>query len=79
MKAFSQTTNYKGSPTLPKLNPISPVDRDVGGDDMRVSSPQIKQEPSHDGAHVDSYHSMSEALQTVSFHLVINLNLQHLS
>lgn len=34
---------------------------------MRVASPQIKQEPSHDGAHVDSYHSMSEALQTVSF------------
>lgn len=68
------TTNFnKGSPTLPKLNPISPsVDR--GDDDtnmmmnMRVASPQIKQEPtSHDGTtHIDSYHSMSEALQTVS-------------
>lgn len=38
---------------------------------MRVASPQIKQEPSHDGAHVDSYHSMSEALQTVSLEYII--------
>jgi hypothetical protein len=34
---------------------------------MRMSSPHIKQEPLHDSSpHVDSFHSMSEALQTVS-------------
>lgn len=36
---------------------------------MRVSSPQVKQEITHDGGSplvVDSYHTMSEALQTVS-------------
>ncbi|KAK5650387.1 hypothetical protein RI129_001416 [Pyrocoelia pectoralis] len=59
----SSQSNYKASPTLPKLNPISPADRDINAEEMRGSSPHIKQE--HDGSpHVDSYHSMSEALQT---------------
>ncbi|XP_019872951.2 B-cell lymphoma 6 protein homolog isoform X1 [Aethina tumida] len=62
----SQGNNYKGSPTLPRLNPISPVDREsMGAEDMRVASPLIKQEPGQDlSPHVDSFHSMSEALQT---------------
>ncbi|CAH0559275.1 unnamed protein product [Brassicogethes aeneus] len=56
--------NYKGA-TVPRLNPISPVDRDnLGPEDMRVSSPQIKQEPTSDPNTIDSFHSMSEALQT---------------
>ncbi|KAF5295119.1 hypothetical protein FQA39_LY13270 [Lamprigera yunnana] len=59
----SSQSNYKASPTLPKLNPISPADRDLNVEEMRGSSPHIKQE--HDGSpQVDSYHSMSEALQT---------------
>ncbi|KAK4882907.1 hypothetical protein RN001_006226 [Aquatica leii] len=59
----SSQSNYKASPTLPKLNPISPADRDLNAEEMRGSSPHIKQE--QDGSpHVDSYHSMSEALQT---------------
>ncbi|KAF2882774.1 hypothetical protein ILUMI_23398 [Ignelater luminosus] len=60
----SSQSNYKASPTpVPKLNPISPADRDLNVDDMQVSSPHIKQE--HDGSPlIDSYHSMSEALQT---------------
>ncbi|XP_063908910.1 sex determination protein fruitless isoform X3 [Zophobas morio] len=62
----SSQSNYKASPTLPKLNPISPVDREnLSAEDMRMSSPHIKQEPGHDSSpHVDSFHSMSEALQT---------------
>ncbi|XP_018327679.1 longitudinals lacking protein, isoforms H/M/V isoform X3 [Agrilus planipennis] len=57
--------NYKGSPTLPKLNPISPVERDLNIDDRQTTPPHIKQEPPQDGnSHIDSYHSMSEALQT---------------
>ncbi|KAF5273091.1 hypothetical protein FQR65_LT04833 [Abscondita terminalis] len=59
----SSQSNYKASPTLPKLNPISPADRDLNAEEIRGSSPHIKQE--QDGSpHVDSYHSMSEALQT---------------
>ncbi|XP_045467276.1 protein tramtrack, beta isoform isoform X6 [Harmonia axyridis] len=59
-------SNFKSSPTLPKLNPISPSDRDgYGPEDMRVTSPHIKQEPSLDSSPlVDSFHSMSETLQT---------------
>lgn len=39
----------------------------MSAEDMRMSSPHIKQEPGHDSSpHVDSFHSMSEALQTVS-------------
>ncbi|XP_050513883.1 sex determination protein fruitless isoform X2 [Diabrotica virgifera virgifera] len=53
---------------VPKLNPISPVDRDTnsGPEDMRISSPLIKQEPPpHESSPlIDSFHSMSEALQT---------------
>jgi hypothetical protein len=62
----SSQSNYKASPTLPKLNPISPADREnLSAEDMRMSSPHIKQEPLHDSSpHVDSFHSMSEALQT---------------
>lgn len=68
----SSQSNFKSSPTLPKLNPISPIDRDNScPEDMRVSSPHIKQEPMHDASpHVDSFHSMSEALQTVSIFLL---------
>lgn len=54
---------------IPKLNPISPVDKDniLFPEDTRESSPTIKQEPIHDSNPlVDSFHSMSEALQTVS-------------
>ncbi|XP_031332537.1 zinc finger and BTB domain-containing protein 21-like [Photinus pyralis] len=59
----SSQSNYKASPALPKLNPISPADRDANAEDARDPSPHIKQE--HDGSpHIDSYHSMSEALQT---------------
>lgn len=59
----SSQSNYKASPALPKLNPISPADRDANAEDTRDPSPHIKQE--HDGSpHIDSYHSMSEALQT---------------
>ncbi|KAG5889137.1 hypothetical protein JTB14_016243 [Gonioctena quinquepunctata] len=53
--------------SVPKLNPISPVDRDSnsGAEDMRVSSPIVKQEPMQDSSPLmDSFHSMSEALQT---------------
>ncbi|KAK9878858.1 hypothetical protein WA026_003692 [Henosepilachna vigintioctopunctata] len=59
-------SNYKSSPTIPKLNPISPVDRDnFTPEDMRVSSPHIKQEPLQDSSSlIDSFHSMSETLQT---------------
>ncbi|XP_008200998.1 fruitless isoform X7 [Tribolium castaneum] len=62
----SSQSNYKASPTLPKLNPISPADREnMSAEDMRMSSPHIKQEPGHDSSpHVDSFHTMSEALQT---------------
>ncbi|CAH1119362.1 unnamed protein product [Phaedon cochleariae] len=53
---------------VPKLNPISPVDRDnsTGPEDMCVSSPIIKQEssPLESSPLIDSFHSMSEALQT---------------
>ncbi|CAH1373509.1 unnamed protein product [Tenebrio molitor] len=64
----SSQSNYKASPTLPKLNPISPADREnLSAEDMRMSSPHIKQEPLHDSSpHVDSFHSMSEALQTTN-------------
>lgn len=54
---------------IPKLNPISPVDKDnnMCSEDIRESPPIIKQEPIHDSSPlVDSFHSMSEALQTVS-------------
>ncbi|CAH1992469.1 unnamed protein product [Acanthoscelides obtectus] len=64
--------SQRAASALPKLNPItSPADRDsmLGGgmDEMRVASPAIKQEPGqHDlnNPLVDSFHSMSEALQT---------------
>nr|CAI5855633.1 unnamed protein product [Callosobruchus analis] len=60
--------SQRSASALPKLNPItSPVDRDsIGGlDEMRVASPAIKQEPGHENNPlVDSFHSMSEALQT---------------
>ncbi|KAJ8921457.1 hypothetical protein NQ315_003075 [Exocentrus adspersus] len=58
--------SQRSNSSVPKLNPISPVDRDsVGVEEMCVTSPLIKQEPSHDSSPlVDSYHSMSEALQT---------------
>nr|XP_023016086.1 zinc finger and BTB domain-containing protein 17-like isoform X2 [Leptinotarsa decemlineata] len=62
----SQATQ-KLNTSVPKLNPISPVDREnsSGAEDMRVSSPVIKQEPMHDSSPlIDSFHSMSEALQT---------------
>ncbi|EEZ99219.2 fruitless [Tribolium castaneum] len=64
----SSQSNYKASPTLPKLNPISPADREnMSAEDMRMSSPHIKQEPGHDSSpHVDSFHTMSEALQTTN-------------
>ncbi|XP_044761361.1 protein tramtrack, beta isoform isoform X2 [Coccinella septempunctata] len=76
-------SNYKSSPTLPKLNPISPSDRDgFGPEDMRVSSPHIKQEPAPDSSPlIDSFHSMSETLQTggsVSVHSE-EMKLQNLS
>ncbi|VEN56174.1 unnamed protein product [Callosobruchus maculatus] len=62
--------SQRSASALPKLNPItSPVDRDsIGGlDEMRVASPAIKQEPGHENNPlVDSFHSMSEALQTTS-------------
>ncbi|KAJ8985368.1 hypothetical protein NQ317_008401 [Molorchus minor] len=57
--------SQRSNTSVPKLNPISPVDRDNLGEDMSVSSPVIKQEPQHDSSpHIDSYHSMSEVLQT---------------
>ncbi|CAH1992470.1 unnamed protein product [Acanthoscelides obtectus] len=66
--------SQRAASALPKLNPItSPADRDsmLGGgmDEMRVASPAIKQEPGqHDlnNPLVDSFHSMSEALQTTT-------------
>ncbi|GLV32022.1 fruitless [Carabus blaptoides fortunei] len=57
--------SHAGSIALPKLNPISPGDGSA--EDMRVGSPlqSIKQEPpSETGLHLDSYHSMSDGLQT---------------
>ncbi|CAG9858112.1 unnamed protein product [Phyllotreta striolata] len=59
--------SQRSNANVPKLNPISPIDRDAssGPEDMRISSPLIKQEPQHDSSPlIDSFHSMSEALQT---------------
>ncbi|XP_057655768.1 uncharacterized protein LOC130893546 isoform X1 [Diorhabda carinulata] len=68
---FNDTqASQRANPNVPKLNPISPVDRDTnsGPEDMRISSPLIKQEPLHDSnLTIDSFHSMSEALQTINF------------
>lgn len=64
-----QATQRSNNTSIPKLNPISPVDKDnnVCPEDISESSPLIKQEPIHDSNPlVDSFHSMSEALQTVS-------------
>ncbi|KAK9758425.1 BTB/POZ domain [Popillia japonica] len=57
-------TNFKS--VVPKLNPITTQDKEPSVDDMRVSSPVVKQEIPQDGGSplVDSYHCMSEALQT---------------
>ncbi|XP_017781037.1 PREDICTED: protein abrupt isoform X2 [Nicrophorus vespilloides] len=56
------TSNYKT--TVPKPN--HPIDKDVASpEDMRVASPVVKQEVNKENnLQVDSYHSMSEALQT---------------
>lgn len=64
-----QASQRSNNTSIPKLNPISPVDKDnnLCHDDIRDSSPVIKQEPIHDSSPLlDSFHSMSEALQTVS-------------
>lgn len=64
-----QASQRSNTTSLPKLTPISPVEREnnIGVEDMRVSSPVIKQEPHNDNNPlIDSFHSMSEALQTVS-------------
>ncbi|CAH1112936.1 unnamed protein product [Psylliodes chrysocephalus] len=65
---FNDTqASQRSNTNVPKLNPISPVDRDTssGPEDMRISSPLIKQEPPHESSPlIDSFHSMSEALQT---------------
>lgn len=55
--------------SLPKLNPISPGDRESSVEDLRESSPHlhiVKQEPNSDGSQIDAYHTMSDSLQTVS-------------
>nr|XP_022900207.1 longitudinals lacking protein-like [Onthophagus taurus] len=54
-------SNYKT--TVPKLTPIT-TEKDAHMDDLRVTPPMVKQELTHDGAQVDSFHCMSEALQT---------------
>lgn len=57
------------SAMLPKLNPISPGDRETSGEDLRESSPHlniVKQEPNSDVSQIDAYHTMSDSLQTVS-------------
>lgn len=60
--------------SLPKLNPISPSDRESSVEDLRESSPAlhiVKQEPNTDSP-LDAYHTMSDSLQTVSllyFHI----------
>lgn len=63
-----QASQRSNNTNIPKLNPISPVDKDtMCPEDIRECSPIIKQEPIHDSSPlVDSFHSMSEALQTVS-------------
>lgn len=58
--------------SLPKLNPISPGDRESSVEDLRESSPlHVKQEPNTDP--IDAYHTMSDSLQTVSFIFIILL------
>lgn len=69
-----QASQRSNNTNIPKLNPISPVDKDnnMCPEDICESSTIIKQEPVHDTSSlVDSFHSMSEALQTVS-NIVIN-------
>lgn len=64
-----QASQRSNNTSIPKLNPISPVDMDnnVCQDDISETSTIIKQEPGNDSSpQVDSFHSMSEALQTVS-------------
>lgn len=59
---FQATSNYK-STHLPK----SQSERDVGSPDDIMPPQLVKQEPQQGSPqHIDSYHSMSEALQTVS-------------
>lgn len=60
------------SAMLPKLNPISPGDREPS-EDLRESSPHlniVKQEPNSDVNQIDAYHTMSDSLQTVSISMV---------